>query len=471
MFDHLFNILRKTLVGTVTIIFAFVIVYTPQDFNNVKQTEAFIGAPQAVFEIGANLAANTVTAGVTTADAVRENVLNGIAWSIGKAIVSSLVTSMVDWINSGFKGSPAFITDLEKFLLEAADRAAGEFIASLGEEGSFLCSPFKLDIQIALSLKYQTRRAGKPYEGCKLSDIVDNIEDFLDGTFTKNRKSGWNNWFKITSQPEKYTPYGQMLTAETELNARLINKKGQELNKVNWGQGFISGEICKAIEKPEGGSKKKCVISKPGTVIASSINKALGAGQDALVTADEINEIISALIGQIANKAITGAAGLLGLSVGTGYTYPGFNGGSYTSAANAQASNQINGSYGLEIITTSLKVQEDYKKLTNEVIPKFRAYLADPKNSEENKQIVTAYMTVALSVQALLPEYITKLTAMLESYKKLQTEIDNPNTTTDRKVALQKEQAAIINSATSLGAYNQSQLDASKESWKIPTTP
>ena len=78
-------------------------------------------------------AANTGITAVSTAGLLNKELLDGIGWAIAKQIMSQMTQSLVNWINSGFQGSPAFITDLNGFLLDALDTAAGEYIRSLGE--------------------------------------------------------------------------------------------------------------------------------------------------------------------------------------------------------------------------------------------------------------------------------------------------------------------------------------------------
>jgi hypothetical protein len=123
--------------------------------------------------------ANTANAANTTSLLVKETMLDGIGWAIAKQMVSSMTKSLLNWINSGFEGSPAFITDLNGFLLDALDTAAGEYIKSLGGIGEFICSPFKLDVQAALTISYAQARSGMPSgataPACKLTDIKNNI--------------------------------------------------------------------------------------------------------------------------------------------------------------------------------------------------------------------------------------------------------------------------------------------------------
>ncbi len=242
--DTFFNTLRKGIVLSMMVIFAFVFTYIPQYFTNdieVQKAEALGDIdPDAVF-LGAILTASGVTSFATGAQATKDGILDGIGWAIAKTIISSLIGSMINWINSGFKGSPAFVQDLKRNLIDLADRIAGEFIKGLGGIGSFICSPFQLDIQLALSLPCQRAREQKPIETCTLSGIVGNFEDFIEGNFSEG---GWENWIEITSKPEAYTPYGQLLTAQASMRMALVNAEGQRLAEIDWGGGFLSGKIC-----------------------------------------------------------------------------------------------------------------------------------------------------------------------------------------------------------------------------------
>jgi hypothetical protein len=87
----------------------------------------------------------------------------------------------------------------------------------------------------------------------------------------------------------------------------------------------LSKKICEGIE---GTSGEKCTISTPGQVISEALTFQLSTGPRSLIEADEINEIIGALLNQLTLKAVEGINGLLGLSGGTGYTDYSLNGSS-----------------------------------------------------------------------------------------------------------------------------------------------
>lgn len=342
-----------------------------------------------LFESMANTIQSTATAVATTDLFMKENLLDGLAWGIAKQVVSQMMQGMIDWVNSGFAGSPAFVTDIEGLLLDSADQAAGEYIESLGGVGEFICSPFSLDVQIALSLSFAAERTGTvTAPSCTLTEIGDNLEGFLSGTV-----DSWDQWLQVTTNPQN-TPYGAYLQAEQEMYARIQNAEGQILAEASWGDGFLSKKICEAVEGTYVGtsatgqavtsgeqygqtqgaqaenssslsrSGANCIISTPGQVISQQLNQQLGLGSEALIEADEINELISALLNQVTLKAVQGINGLLGMSEGTGYTEYDERGNSYTEA---MVIDQIGLNFDLYEVEmqTSRDLEESFIRLIN----------------------------------------------------------------------------------------------------------
>ena len=257
----------------------------------------------------ASAASNGATALATGNLFVKENLLDGIAWAVAKQMVSNITRSLINWINSGFQGSPSFVTDFKQMLLDALDQVAGEYIKSLGGIGEFICSTFQLDVQAALSINYAQARSGMPSGPdenlCTLTGIQSNIENFLSGT-----AENWGQWLQVTSNPQN-TPYGAYLAAEASLNVRLRNEAGQEIEVASWGDGFLSKKVCQAVE---GTTKEDCKITTPGQVISEALTFQLSTGPRSLIEADEINELIGALLNQLVLQAVQGLNGLLGLS-------------------------------------------------------------------------------------------------------------------------------------------------------------
>jgi hypothetical protein len=380
--DKFFQLLKSTLVGVLCLTFCTMALYTPQvPTSKVELAEAGGGLGNFATELtqiannvllGSNVVQNTITAGATASTWAKENVLDGLGWAIAKRILSGIVRSLINWVNSGFEGRPAFIQDVGGFLRNIADEEIGRAIEELGGVGSFICSPFRLDVQISVAMQYQRSLNQQSAPTCTLSGVIDNIQGFINGT--DQSSDGFRDWFRITSTPQTYTPYGAALSAQATVRARLINARGETLQELNWGDGFLSQKICQSVSGFTG--TENCQIVKPGQVIADQLNQALGAGQRSLIEADEINELIGALFGQLANQALTGVAGLLGLSGGDGFG--GRSGGpSYLDRLYDDAGEQVIGGGGTDTNSTigrTIERQFDFRDAALDIRREFTLY-------------------------------------------------------------------------------------------------
>lgn len=351
-------------------------------------------AKVTAFKNTVTAAATTATAGSVASLAIKENILDPIAYMLAKTFLRQMVSSIVNWINSGFQGSPAFVTDLDGFLRSVADSAIGEFIYN-DPSLNFLCSPFQLDIKIALATQYSNTRPENFQPQCTLSDVVDNVDGFMSGDFSQGN---WGSMIELVQTPVN-NPTGAYIAAQSEAYVRIIDNQGKEIKKLDFGNGFFSMEICDVAEK-QSGAKPNCTIGTPGSVIANSINKALGAGQDELIAADEINEIFNALFAQLAQKAISGVFGLLGVGGNSVYkdnSYGFGNNGSYLDAiAELDASTTVPADpSGQSIIDQALVDEQRFLTLQNQIISRINAIENNYNNTKISLQTQSCNFSVA----------------------------------------------------------------------------
>jgi hypothetical protein len=185
-------------------------------------------------------AASRLIGSLTDQLVIKEYVLDGIAFAIINMMIQQMTNDIVRWINSGFQGDPAFLRDLDGFLTGVIDRAVGEFIGGT-ELGAYLCSPFRIQIQLALEIQYTaTRNFGAPSNSCTLSGIEDNIENFLEGDTVMG---SWDDWFRITQNPQ-YNTHGAMLAAQEKLRMNIGGATSQQQQMLSWGEGFLSSQEC-----------------------------------------------------------------------------------------------------------------------------------------------------------------------------------------------------------------------------------
>ncbi len=472
MFDSFFNILKKLLVGTTVFIFVFTITYIP--LPHVQVAEATV----PVFD-AANFSINSQQLFQTTSQTVKDLSLDSIALAVARQMISLMLQSTIDWINSGFEGSPAFIQDLDNFLLQAADIVAAEYlIQELGSGASFLCEPFRLDLRIALAAIYDQARE-REQASCTLTGIFENVQNFQEFITGDFEQGGWDAWFDLVAKPNR-TPYGAVLEAEGELRARILDAQGREVVTAGWGNGFLSGKACEPGDGPQ--SRRICQIVKPGRVISDHINKALGVEQDALVSADEINEVVAALVGQLTRQAITGAAGLLGLSGSTGYTP--YSRGAFVTEVRTNNSNIVGGvntnSTGGNTVpydplantsvpltnrlSQTLTAQQTFLTRIEQYTTDLQAIVTNPASTEFMVAQAQSALIEAATIQSQITSQIDLAARIVRDYTALENEYSS-GVTPERQAAIRLEQSQLIQDFTALGLPSESQIDTAQARW------
>jgi hypothetical protein len=235
--------------------------------------------------------------------------LDTIGIFFAKLAIERIFDSTIKWINGGFEGNPAFISDPNGFFLNIADGIAGDYI--YGSDVGFLCSPFQSSLRLSLALNYSlsTGRYNRTSQ-CTLSGIIDNVDDF----YTDFSKGGWDSWFQVTQNPS-YNPYSGYLAAENELTSRIAAAVGAENQKLDWGKGFLSrpGDCVDFGDLGNGtdGCREYAPDKTPGVVIEGQLENVLGTGVRQLELADEFDELINALLSQLLQRTIFGGEGLV----------------------------------------------------------------------------------------------------------------------------------------------------------------
>lgn len=374
---------------TLILILSFV---APIAFLTVpKKVNAFvaadiIGGPSNVINVGFSMLSagfDAVSSAAQTSLAFKEYVLDPLTVLLREVLIQSITASIVNWINSGFEGEPAFITDLQGFMLDVGDQVVGRYIQ--GSELAGLCSPFQLNVRIALALDYYS----SDNVSCTLTGVLGNIDNAF-GDFSSG--NAWDSWYQLSINPNN-NAYGSFLSSRQALQQDISNAQSLESQKLNWGNGFKSFEVCDKNTKsakpwvnPDGPQKPKakpwinpdgpqnpsgggrnvanisaeksgCKISTPGVIINEQLSKTLGSGFKQLELADEINEIIGALLGQLVKQVLGGSNG--GFS---GLSRSSYNRPSYTDQLlnGSRSSSTIRGK-SLEAIRTSLQSENKYR--------------------------------------------------------------------------------------------------------------
>lgn len=261
---------------------------------------------------------------------LKECIYKPLVRIIAKTILHTMTQSIVRWINTGFKGSPSFVTDPQGFFTGVADQSFGRAIEDIAP---MLCQPFRFQLQLGLGFQFSA--TSQDEVRCKLSDVITNIQGFYDsfvgGTFSAG---GWESWINIAGVPQN-NAYGAYLAAQGQIRAGIVDAQGRELNLLNWGKGFQSWRVCKRYEEisdpirnseleAQGEApvarKGACLeygpIKTPGAAIVDQTSGAFQSELRQLEVAQEIDEIFGALVSQLITRAFGGGSsgGLSGLA-------------------------------------------------------------------------------------------------------------------------------------------------------------
>lgn len=424
MFSRQHN--KKGQIILITIIFCGIFFATQP-----KKTEAWWGFGDTVIEVGENLYTNLETTVLVNLDYIKEYILDGLAWGFANSMIEHIADSTVDWINSGFNGSPTFITNFDDTLNDVADQTLGEFIE--GSPLAFLCSPFSLDIKIALTLQL----GGERKAHCTLSDVFENADNALEDL---GNDWAWDKWYNVT-QPQNNV-YGAYTKAYADVTLKLAEAKDKKIVKSSWGGGFLEYQTCEEEKEVsvcdyETGEcrtykePKKCTTQTPGTTINNSLTNVLSLGNDRLAMADEIDEIIGALLNQLISSVFNSQEGLLKSNPG------GTNDENFSKISSEQVD-----AYK-KTLTDALAQEEEYKgwkQLSLNMVNSAEEYLlalieclktyqgTDFTPTEVQAKITAAETTIANTIQPLqesLAKDIAVADKNIEEIKKLIKRIDD----------------------------------------------
>ena len=279
-------------------------------------------------------AGNTgVTAAQTTAMTTKEFVEDVVVWGTINAALRQLTSQTINWINSGFEGSPLYIEDLEQFLMNQGNVIAEGFLT---EYGSKINMPFSTDIEIALGENRNSsfiERMTPTLNREEYSKFTGGENDSFSGG------GGWNTWYELTQNPAN-NPMESYLAAKSEMESRVANNEQIQKEQLDWGQGFLSWRECEersgasysesssedgdgnityssSATPGQGDCSKWGPVQTPGSVIKDQLNEHLSTGLKRTEIATELGQIVDAFLNQLATKALSGE-GLSGNGGGGG---------------------------------------------------------------------------------------------------------------------------------------------------------
>ncbi len=220
---------------------------------------------------------------------------------VAKIIIDWIVDQTIQWVQGG--GEPKFVTDWGTFASDAFNAGVGEVVND--SNFAFLCSPFRLQVNLSLTQQTFPQRIE-----CTLDQIVENIDDF----YNDFSKGGWIAYNEIWQPQNNY--YGQMLMFHDEALLRGAAAQQAALNEAQAGKGFLSVKECVEYDQDyinqcnaAGGTDcekaaaacNKYRIVTPGDVVGRVVGEAVTSD---LRWAENIQSWIAALINAVINRLV-----------------------------------------------------------------------------------------------------------------------------------------------------------------------
>jgi uncharacterized membrane protein YgcG len=233
---------------------------------------------------------------------------DAIAWMLAKMIINEIIMEVKSLIEQGFFGDLMFLVDPQAFIAKLSRDVTNNLIGEISGLDTY--EPLKRSMMQLLSVTYTPY---SEYAKSTIDDILIEPQAFSEGFF---EGGGWSGFLGYTTMPENsYIGQGFMASEE---NRRLVENKREEIyRELNWGDGILSlpGDCIESAGVDTNGdgfvdAQDGCINWErvnPGQFVANEMSNALGARVQTLENADDIGEILVAILQElVANIINTG---------------------------------------------------------------------------------------------------------------------------------------------------------------------
>jgi hypothetical protein len=270
---------------------------------------------------GAAGAAGTEAAAATKSFTFKECVLDPLAWAVKTALIDMITQSLLEWIRGGFHGMPAFLDDPYEFFGRLGDAVVDNFLWRSGLD-EILCSPFSIQILLDFEMNFYRNTNYRHGMTCGLG-----------GIFSRGLFSGIDVGLAIDTGYERVAVNGDidfdgggfdavfgMLEDQNNGYGSYYNLESQALAQ----RDAITYENRQLIVSAKGYMSLKCdmdndgkmdKICTPGSFIVDKVDDATNTYLSQLEIADELAEIVDALLSTLVQELLSSFnqdGGLLG---------------------------------------------------------------------------------------------------------------------------------------------------------------
>lgn len=255
--------------------------------------------------------------------------IQSIGRLIAKMLLQKLTLSTVNWINSGYDGSPSFVQNPEKFFKDIAKKEILQFGIEING-----ISPFSKDWMRNNALTLKNKFADNARYS--LEEMIaqttpeckgeDGVVTGCDEAFSKDFSvGGWDAWTAMTQVPAN-NPLGAKLLFDNEIQKRLAGTNQSTAQNtrdaLQAASGFLgdqrcisaaTGRIDHSITRSEdddarGKGSALCSTWKyvtPGKMLADAATNVMGYPNNSFLNVQDLNDAVAAVSDAILNQFST----------------------------------------------------------------------------------------------------------------------------------------------------------------------
>lgn len=171
-----------------------------------------------------------------------EVIIKQVLMAVARKLLSEITKSTVNWINSGFHGSPLFVENPQSFFKDIAKSEVKSLVDTFGYDS--IKFPFGKDFALSTINSYKSSLERN--SAYTLSNVI------KDSTVLRNYQNnfnvgGWNGFLINTQYPQNnYIGFQMIATEEAarRVQGTVDTAVGKVKNTISQGQGFLSPQIC-----------------------------------------------------------------------------------------------------------------------------------------------------------------------------------------------------------------------------------
>ncbi len=280
------------------------------------------------------LANTTATKESTDESNTNDTCLKSIGRAVIKILLQKLTTDTVNWINSGYEGSPLFVQNPGAFFKDIEKEQLIKFTSEINDSVLY---PFGKDFikNAALSLNNKFENNAR----YTLNDVIRSTNPEYSATSFNDdfSKGGWAAWDSLTQNPAN-NPLGFSIMSSNELAKRTEDGIGLASGSLQQSGGYLGVEKCSDPQDVTKEENEKAILERaesnegpyqyrtcdgefklvtPGKMVADAATTAVNYSNNNLLKAEDLNDAVAAVLDAMLNQFAGGLMsrnGFLGLT-------------------------------------------------------------------------------------------------------------------------------------------------------------